>query len=329
MQRSITQPLPQRLYSFSRFLQGGGGVWLAIALLYVVSALVTPAMLKVSQAFNILQVSAFLGVVALGQLIALLTGGIDLSLAGIVTLSNILVCSLMNGQAAQTAPAIALTLAICSIVGLLNGLVVSFLQVTPLIVTLATNFILFGAALLYTRGAPHGSAAPNFTWLGQGQLWRIPTSTIIWLIIAFGLAALLRYTVWGRNLYAVGANSHAAFLIGIRIRLTIASAYLASSLLGGVGGLLLTAYIGLPSLGIGDQFLLTAVAAPVVGGVALTGGIGTVLGVVGGSLFITLLGSFTNILGVSTGAQFIVQGAVIAVSVLFYRFVSNQLRTLA
>ncbi|HMN87033.1 MAG TPA: ABC transporter permease, partial [Bauldia sp.] len=169
-----------------------GAVWLAVAALFVISGLVSPAMFQVSQILNVLQVAAFLGVLATGQTLALLIGGIDLSQAGVVTLVNILSTSLMLGADANILVAVLVSLAVAALVGLLNGLVVVGLKVTPLIATLAMNSILFGAALVYTGGAPHGEAAPAFEWIGAGNLGGLPVSTLFWLAIALAVAWVSR-----------------------------------------------------------------------------------------------------------------------------------------
>lgn len=296
-----------------------GAVWLAVAALFVVSGLISPAMFQVSQILNVLQVAAFLGVLATGQTLALLIGGIDLSQAGIVTLVNILSTSLMLGADANIAEAVIVSLAVAALVGLVNGVVVVLLKVTPLIATLAMNSILFGAALVYTGGAPHGEAAPSFQWIGAGNLAGLPVSTLFWLAIALAVAWISRKTVYGRWLYATGANAVAARLMGVPVAAVTVSAYVASALLAGIGGLLFTAYIGAPSLGIGNQFLLTSVAAVVVGGTALTGGAGSVVATIAGTIFITELNSFTNVIRVTSGTQMVLQGAIIALSVILYR----------
>ena len=301
-----------------------GAVWLAVAALFIISGLVSPAMFQVSQVLNILQVAAFLGLVATGQTLVLIVGGIDLSQAGIVTLVNIVATSVMLGDDVNIAPAVLLSLLLAVVVGALNGLLVTLLRVTPLIATLGVNSILFGAALVYTGGAPHGEAAPSFGWLGQGNVGGIPVATIIWLLIAAAVAWLTRATVYGRQLYATGANPLAARLMGVPVITITVSAYVLSSLTAAAGGLLITSYIGSPSLGIGNQFLLTSVAAVVVGGTALTGGIGSVIATVAGAIFITELNSFTNIIRVTTGTQMVMQGAIIAFSVLLYRFVNRR-----
>ena len=297
-------------------------VWAAVLVLYLLAAVVTPAFLSLNQVFNVVQVAAFLGIVSIGQTVALLTGGIDLSVGGVVTLTNIVSTSVMLGHASGILPAVALCLALAVAVGAVNGSLVAYLRVTPLIATLAMNAILFGAALLYTGGAPHGAAAPGFEVIGQGHLLGVPASALCWLLVALGMAVVLRRSVFGYWVYATGANPVAAHLMGVPVRPVLVASYALSSLMAALGGLLITAYIGNPSLDIGEQFLLTSVAAAVVGGTALTGGIGTIPGTIGGALFISEANSFTNIARLSTGAQYVVQGAIIAGSVLVYAALS-------
>lgn len=294
-------------------------IWFAVAALYLVAGLFSPAMLTGYQALNILQVAALLGLVAIGQTIALLTGGIDLSVGGVVTLTNIVSTSLMLGENGSTPTALAVCLALGVLVGVSNGVMITVLRVAPIIATLAMSSILFGAALVYTGGAPRGSASPIFKLAGQGSVLGFPVSAIVWLILAAVVAVLLRRTPFGRWIYAVGANPRAARLVGIPVKATLIGAYVLCSLMAVLGGFLITAYVGNPSLGIGEQYLLTSVAAVVVGGTALTGGVGSVVATVGGVLFMTELASFTNMARMSTGTQYIVQGFIIAMSVLVYR----------
>jgi ribose/xylose/arabinose/galactoside ABC-type transport system permease subunit len=311
----------------SQILSSLGAVWIAVAGLYVVSGLLSPAMFSTSQVVNILQVASFLGVIAAGQTIVILTGGIDLSQAGVVTLTNIVAASLMAGLTENIPLAVGMVVFLALAVGAINGLLVAALGITPLIATLGMNSILFGAALVYTGGAPSGGTPASFQWLGNGALLGMPVPTLFWIALTFVLLVMTRKTVWGRRLYATGANPRAAGMMGVSTLGINLSAYMLSSLTAALGGLLLTAYTGSPSLGIGNQFMLTSVAAVVVGGAALTGGAGNVLATMGGAVFITELSSFTNIIRVSSGTQLVVQGLLILVSVLAYRALSMSRRT--
>jgi ribose/xylose/arabinose/galactoside ABC-type transport system permease subunit len=301
-----------------------GAIWIAVILLYLVSGLISPGMFQISQALNILQIAAFLGIVAIGQTLALLAGGIDLSVAAVVTMSNIVATSVMVGRADTLVPGLAICLLLAGAVGFINGLLITLGHVTPLVATLGMNSILFGAALVYTGGAPHGSISPEFAVCGQGHIFGLPVSTVFWLAIGLVMVWITRQTTFGRRLYAVGANPIAARLMGVPVNRMLIFTYVLSSVLASLGGLLLTSYIGSPSLGIGDQFLLTSVAAVVVGGTRLSGGSGSILGTIGGAVFITELNSFTNIVRVSTGSRFVLQGAVIALSVLMYHMVGGK-----
>jgi len=301
-------------------------IWIAVLLLYLLAGLVSPAMFSGSQILNVLQVAAFLGLVATGQTLALLVGGIDLSVGGVVTLTNIVSTSVMLGQNANIPLAVAICLILGIAVGALNGILIAVLRVAPLIATLAMNSILFGVALVYTGGAPRGSAADGFKIIGQGSLFGLPASALSWLVVALAVAFMLRRTTWGRWIYAVGANAQAARMMGVPVAATLIGAYVLSAVLAVLGGFLITSYIGNPSLGIGDQFLLTSVASVVVGGTALTGGVGSVVTTIGGALFMTELVSFTNIARVATGTQYIVQGVLIALSVVVYRALDRKRR---
>lgn len=310
----------------AQFLARISPIWFAVILFYVLAGIVSPAMLSTGQALNVLQVAALLGLVATGQVIALLVGGIDLSVGGVVTLTNIVATSIMLGQDSSIPLAIAVCLLLGILVGALNGFMVAVLKVAPLITTLAMNSILFGAALVYTGGATRGTAAPAFKIIGQGAVLGIPLSAVAWLAVAIAVAVILRRTIFGRWIYAVGANCEAAALMGVPVKRTLIGAYVMCSVMAVLGGLLITSYIGNPSLGIGEQFLLNSVAAVVVGGAALTGGVGSAVATIGGALFMTVLVSFTNIARVSTGTQYIVQGALIILSVMVYRALAEKRR---
>jgi ribose/xylose/arabinose/galactoside ABC-type transport system permease subunit len=297
-------------------------VWFAVILLYIVFGLISPAMFKTNQIFNILQVAAFLGTITIGQTIVILTGGIDLSVSGVVTLVNIVLASVMNGQPDRIIPAVVVCVVLAVVIGLINGTLVAVARITPLIVTLAMDSILFGAALVYTGGAPHGHVTEGFALIGQGSIFGFPLSAASWFAIAAAMVLVTQKLKYGRRLYAVGANPAAANLMGIRVNHVIIGAYILSSLMACFCAILLTAYINLPSLGIGRQYQFASVAAAVVGGASLTGGVGSIMGSIGGALFITELNSFTNIIRVNPGVQYFLQGLIIAASVVLYRAIN-------
>lgn len=289
------------------------GIWIAVILLYVISGLLSPATIKINHVFDILQITSFLGIAAIGQTIVILTGGIDLSIGGIITATNIVVCSLMNGKSENIILGLLICLILGFVLGSINGLLITKLKITPLIATLAMNTILFGASLIYTSGIPKGSIPHEFAIIGQGHLWGIPISFIIWVLLVLIAKILTNYTVLGRSIYAVGANIRAAYAAGINTQATLIKTYILSAESAVCTGLLLSAYINLPSFGIGEPYTLNSIAAAVVGGTLLTGGVGSVVNSAGGAIFITQLISLTNMLKMSTGTQFLIQGVIIAI----------------
>ena len=150
-----------------------GAVWVAVILLYLISGLISPGMFQLSQVLNILQIAAFLGIVAIGQTLALLVGGIDLSVAGVVTMSNIVVTSLMVGRSETLVPALVICLLLAAAVGFINGSLITLARVTPLVATLGTNSILFGAALGLYRRCP--------SWIDLAGVRRVRAGAPLWV----------------------------------------------------------------------------------------------------------------------------------------------------
>ena len=292
------------------------GIWIAVAFLYIISGILSPETFKLGHMLNIFQITAFLGLVVIGQTIVILTGGIDLSVSGVIMATNILVCAAMNGKDENIPIALLLCIGLGALVGLVNGLLISRINITPLIVTLSTNSIMFGASLIYTGGLPKGCVSDSFAQLGQGYILGLPWSMVIWILITAIAAIFLSYTKPGRKIYAIGANPKSAYAAGINVKNTTVMAYILSSICAVFTGLLITAYINLPSFGIGDPYAMNSIAAVVVGGASLLGGSGSVVNSAVGALFITQLVSLTNMLSLSTGGQYFMQGLIIIVGVL-------------
>jgi ribose/xylose/arabinose/galactoside ABC-type transport system permease subunit len=292
------------------------GIWIGLLILFAVSVILQPGMFSVGHIANLLQIAAFLGVVALGQTCVILTGGIDLSVSGLIMMTNILACYLINGNPAN----IPITLAVCVLAGLgagcLNGFLITKLKVIPLICTLAIDQVLYGLALIFTTGVPKGSVGEAFSVVSTGRLFSlVPLSFLIWLGITLFFAGVLKKTAFGRRLYAVGANSKAAWAAGIRTDRVILGAYIVSALTAVATGLLISAYVNIPSFGVGAPYALNSVAAVVVGGALLTGGAGSVISTAAGVLFIKQLDSLTNVMNVSTGGQYLIQAIIIIAGV--------------
>lgn len=294
------------------------GIWVATLALFGVGWVLQPNSFSVSQFYNVLQVASFLGIVAIGQTLVILTGGIDLSVSGVVTMVNIVTALYMKGDPSRIPTTVLICLAIGLLVGLVNGVLVTKARIVPLIVTLAMQAVLFGIALLLTGGIPSGGVAKDFQYIGQGRFFDFPVAAMIWIVLTLAFAVLTTRTIFGRSLYAVGSNARAAHMAGAAVDPTIIAAYVLSALTAAIAGLIVTAYIGLPALGSGDKYQLSSIAAVAVGGTALSGGIGGVVLSAGGALFMTELTSITNVLAVGTGATLVIQGGAIVLGTALY-----------
>ncbi|MBO0904812.1 ABC transporter permease [Jiella sonneratiae] len=233
--------------------------------------------------------STFLAILALGQGAVILTGGLDLSLPWTIALSGILLAGMVRGSDPALLYALPIVLAVAAAIGLLNGIGVVMLGLSPIVVTLAMNGILQGAALLYSNGTPSGFASPALRWFMTGHVAGV--TPVIPFLAAFviGATVLLGRTSFGRRVYAIGNSLEAARLSGVRTGRVIIAVYVLSALSAALVGILLTGFSGQASLGMGDDYLLPSIAVVVVGGALITGGRGHYLGMFGGALLLTAL----------------------------------------
>lgn len=298
----------------TRVLVGSGfvPVWIAVGTLLVVAALVAPDTLS-SQSFStLLPLAAFLGVTSLGEMLVIMTGGIDLSIPGALTLAAYLVVGVSGGTNGGLAEATVLALVCGGLIGLVNGVLVGVARLNPLIVTLAIGQIVLGVATSYASGMPYESAVPPAlsNWAANRFLG---VSWLFWvgLMITALIALSVRYTALGRRFQAVGANPRAAWINGIHVRTHTVFAYAGASVLYAVAGVLLAGFIQNPSLDLGNAYLLGPIAAVVIGGASLAGGLASVTSTWAAAFALTLLSQMLRVLGLSTALQYVVFGAAI------------------
>lgn len=238
---------------------------------------------------SLLVLSCFLAILALGQGAVILTGGLDLSVPWTIALSGVLLTGLVAGHDGALITAVPIVLAVAALVGLMNGLGVVALGLSPIVVTLAMNGILQGAALIWSGGTPAGFAPPSLRWLMTGKIAGI-TPVILFMAGFVAVAVLLLgRTAFGRRIYAVGNSVVAARLSGVRTGQVIVSVYILSALCAALVGILLAGFSGQASLGMGDDYLLPSIAVVVVGGALITGGRGHYVGMLGGALLLTAM----------------------------------------
>lgn len=295
-------------------------IWLVLILLIIISAFVSPNFTFLHPRFisTLLNKAAPLGVVAVGQTFVILTGGIDLSVASVMALMSVLSANMMNGQDSRVISISLFCIAAALSIGLVNGFLVTRLKIPAFIATLGTILIVQGIRFLYTGGAPKGSIPNSLRFWGRGMIGPVPTALIVWLAIVLIALFIERRTTFGRRLLAVGGNPAAANLSGVSVNRIRMAAYILCSFLAGVAGLMLTGYIGMADNWLGRGYELDSIAAVVVGGTALTGGRGSVLGSVAGVLIITILYNLVLLIGLDVETQRIVKGLAIILAVALY-----------
>jgi ribose/xylose/arabinose/galactoside ABC-type transport system permease subunit len=312
---SATVPsLPSRILRF--FIAPTGTVWIGIAILLVIAALTSETFVSGEHLLNVARQATALAIATVGQILVIISGGLDLSNGAVITVVSVVASNFLDGSEQYLIPVVLLCLTIGVVVGLFNGLMTAKLGIPPLIGTLGTFGILKGAAYVLTGGAPKGSIPGSIRYLGSGAIAGFPISTACALVfVAFG-AFLLTRTIFGRQLVFLGANPSAARLSGVPVERIIVLAYVFSGISAAFAGLLAVGYTGVGSLSLGEGYNLDSITGAVIGGTALTGGSGSVIGGVVGVVFLALLTSFLRFLGLSYSGQLIVQGAILVAAVI-------------
>lgn len=295
-----------------------GAIWVVLLVLTVVSASVSPVFLTQRFISTLLKQAASLGIVAVGQTLAILTGGIDLSVASVMALMSVLSADLMSGQNSRVVPIGLFCLAVAATIGLVNGLLVTKLRIPAFIATLGMILVVQGIRFVYTGGSPRGSIPTVLRFIGSGMVGPIPAAVIVWGVVVLAFVTIMRRTTFGRRIYAVGGNPSTAHLSGVNVNGIIIAAYTLCSFLAGVAGLVFTGYNGFADNWLGRGFELNSIAAAVVGGTLFEGGRGGVIGTVAGVLIITILFNLVLLLGLDEEYQRIVKGVAIILAVALY-----------
>jgi ribose transport system permease protein len=294
------------------------GIYLALAVLLVLSAIIAPAAIAPTHLLDVTRQASALGIVGIGQTMVILTGGLDLSVGATITLIDVMAPQMIQNRPELIAQTVLLCLLVGFLVGLINGLLVTKLRINPFIATLGMNSVVLGAALVYSRGAPLGSLPDMYRFWGTGFVGPVPASTIVWAVLVTIAIIVLGRTVFGRHVYATGANPVAARLSGLKTDRVVLTCYIVSGISAAVAGLLLAAYIGVGTLTLGDDYMLNSVAAVVVGGTRFEGGKGSLAGTVAGALFLMLLYALAGMINISHPGELAMKGAIIIGAVAMY-----------
>ena len=295
---------------------------IALIILMAVITIINSNFLTANNLLNLLLQVTSNALIAFGMTFVILTGGIDLSVGSILALSSALTAGLL-GSGMPVTLAILISLILGCILGMMNGLLISYGKLAPFIVTLATMTIFRGATLVYTNGNPITKGLSDtflFQFLGQGYIVGIPFPVIIMFIVFIILYVLLHKTVFGKSVYAIGGNEKAAYISGVKLNKVKIIIYSISGIMASISGLIITSRLSSAQPTAGASYEMDAIAAVILGGTSLSGGKGRILGTLIGALIIGVLNNGLNIIGVSAFWQQVVKGVVILIAVLIDRF---------
>lgn len=276
-----------------------------------------------AQATNIVRLAVFLGVIAAGQTLVIISGseGIDLSAGAVVTLTAILTYVVVNGANEKVLLGLLVSLAVGLLIGFLNGVGITFLKISPFVMTLGMSGVVSGAIIVITHGNVTGKVAPIMTRLIARPLAPtipIPSAVILWLIFGFLMWLLLERTSFGRNLFAIGVNRVTAKLSGVDVTGTNLLTYSLAGALAGFGGFLLVGNTGVVHLQLGAPFLFPSIAAVAVGGTLLSGGKGSYWGTMAGAIVLTLITSLLTTMQMPDSVRRMVLGATLLILISIY-----------
>jgi ribose/xylose/arabinose/galactoside ABC-type transport system permease subunit len=287
-------------------------VYIALLVLIIVASIWAPATLSSVALRAIAPYGAVLGIAALGQMLVVMTGGIDLSVPGTMSLAAVIMVGVGDGSNEQIWVAVATAIAAGAIVGLVNGILIGGLKLNALIVTLAVGLIVTGVVNRYGSTFPVSSPVPS--GLSDWASTRIlGVSPIFWMGVGFTALLIvgLRYTAVGRRFQGVGANPVASHVVGVRVNLNQILVYVVAATFYAIAGVALAGLLRTPGVAVGTTYLLGPIAAVVIGGAALTGGLASPLSTFVAALFLTGLNQMLKTMGLPTALQFVVFGLVI------------------
>lgn len=291
------------------------GIIVALLLISAVASLYSEYFLTSYNIIIIVRTLAFVGIVSLGQAMLLILGELDLSIGAIAGLCGVIGGILMVDVGLNPYLAFALALLLGMFCGLINGLLVTKINLNSLVVTLGMAGVFKGINLVITKGKAIVNIPPQIHFLGKGDVWGIPVPFIIMLIVLLVVTFVASLTMFGRYMYAIGNNRDAAAILGIKVDRIRTVCFVLAGFLGALAGMLMVARLGSSQPSIGEIWVMPSIAAPVIGGVPTTGGVGTPLGAVIGAAVIGVIENIIVLFGVSPYWQNVVSGAIVVAAI--------------
>jgi len=303
---------PQRYLDVRGLIERFGTV-IALVIVLIAASLLSDRFFSQTNIMNVIRQTAIVGVLAIGMTFVILTAGIDLSVGSTLALVVVLVASVL--QTGSTWLGLLVGLLVGTAVGVVNGLGVTRGRIPPFVMTLGVAGVARGLAFLYTGGTPIPVLKQDFLVLGTGYLGPVPIPSIVFVLLIVAAAVALRFTPFGRYVYAIGSNEEAARLSGINVPLYKVLVYALCGATAAVAGILYAAQLAVGPPVAGQGYELDAIAAVVVGGASLMGGQGSIWGTLLGALIISMLANILNLMGVSPFVQPLAKGALIIIAV--------------
>ena len=308
-----------------------------LLLLMVIFSILQPAFLSSQNLFNVMRQISIEGLIAVGMTFVILTAGIDLSVGSLVAVAGLTAAIIAKGSTASSFSlsaeaaqgygwfaAMMGAIAVGLAGGLIQGTAITKLKVPPFVVTLGGLSVFRGMALMISGSGPISGFEATYRWWGQGRIGAVPIPVIIFLAIAAIAFVVLRYTRYGRQVYAVGGNREAARLAGVNVERVLLSVYVIIGFLAGLAGFVLSARLNSAEAVAGIGYELNVIAAVVIGGTSLFGGIGTIFGTVIGSILIGVLINGLVLMNVNPYVQQITIGLILVAVVAFDQFAKSR-----
>lgn len=292
-----------------------------LVLFSFIATCISDKFFQINNFFNILRSASFGGILAIGMTFTILIGGIDLSVGYMANFAG-MVCAYMLVSGAPIPIAILVAIACSAVLGIISGLVINYFDMPPFIATLAMMMIAQGLSLYVSEGNVINNLPDTFNQIGSAKIFgKFPLVAAIWILLTIIIALVLKYTPFGRRLYALGGNAEAAYLSGIKIKKYSILAYVISACLAALAGVMMSSYltVGQPTaIQAGET---DAIAAVVIGGASMLGGRGGVIGTLGGVILLQIITNIFNLIGVAPFFQYVFKGVIIILALMLNNFV--------
>jgi len=274
-----------------------------------------------NQGLNILRLASFIAIIGAGQTLVIISGseGIDLSAGSVVTVGALITYALIDGNNNLILPVLLLVLIMGAFVGLINGLGVNYLKISPFVMTLGMAGVVQGALILVTKGYYDGEVAPIMTEIiARNLIWDIPGMIFVWAIIGVLITLLLKRTRYGKQLFAIGVNRVTARLSGVKVSGMVVLTYVIAGAMAAFSGFLLVGYTQNAGPNLGNQYLFPSIIAVAIGGTQMSGGKGSYFGTIAGAIVIQLITSLLTTMQLPQALQQIIFGSLLVGILVIY-----------